>query len=251
MRGANRGGWSALRDAVRTQLWPIPAIGIALAALVGVLLPRLDARIDDNLPPVAANYLFGGGAAAARAVLEAIAGSLITVTSLTFSLTVVTLQLASSQFSPRLLRTFSSDRFVQGTLALLLGTFTYALTVLRTVRTPADDQDLFVPQISVTLAFLLVSTGLHICDTARLMSRFQRPERCAARETQDVSAIRLIAASVLGIPSRACWVLASISAAARAAYFSWNMAIPAGRNCQLSVSFVAVPSGWMVKPHRT
>jgi uncharacterized membrane protein len=155
MRAGNGGGWSVVRDAVRTQLWPIPAIGIVVAVLAGVLLPQLDARIDDDLPPTIANYLFGGGADAARAVLEAVAGSLITVTSLTFSLTVVTLQLASSQFSPRLLRTFSSDRFVQVTLGLFLGTFTYALTVLRTVRTPADGQALFVPQIAVTMAFVL------------------------------------------------------------------------------------------------
>ena len=162
MRRANSGRWSVILDAIRSQLWPIPAMGIALAAVVGVLLPRLDARIDDNLPPTVTNYLFGGGAAAARAVLEAVAGSLITVTSLTFSLTVVTLQLASSQFSPRLLRTFSSDRFVQATLGLFLGTFTYALTVLRTVRTPADGQDLFVPQIAVTLAFLLAVTSVFV-----------------------------------------------------------------------------------------
>ena len=155
MRADGRGGWSVLRDAIRTQLWPIPAIGIGLAVLAGVLLPRLDARIDDSLPPAITDYLFGGGADAARAVLEAVAGSLITVTSLTFSLTVVTLQLASSQFSPRLLRTFSSDRFVQITLGVFLGTFAYALTVLRTVRTAADDQELFVPQIAVTVAFLL------------------------------------------------------------------------------------------------
>lgn len=88
-------------------------------------------------------------------MLDAIAGSLITVTSLTFSLTVVTLQLASSQFSPRLLRTFSSDRFVHVTLSLFLATFAYALTVLRTVRTADDGQNSFVPQISVTVAFLL------------------------------------------------------------------------------------------------
>ena len=155
MGQAKSGGRSALRDAIRTQLWPIPAFGIAVAAVLGILLPELDSWIDDSLPPSVSAYLFGGGAQAARAVLEAIAGSLITVTSLTFSLTVVTLQLASSQFSPRLLRTFSSDRFVQATLALFLGTFTYALTVLRTVRTPADDQILFVPQIAVTVAFLL------------------------------------------------------------------------------------------------
>ena len=83
------------------------------------------------------------------------AGSLITVTSLTFSLTVLTLQLASSQFSPRLLRTFTRDRFVHVTLALFLGTFSYALAVLRTVRDAGDRQALFVPQISVTIAFVL------------------------------------------------------------------------------------------------
>lgn len=83
------------------------------------------------------------------------AGSLITVTSLTFSLTVVTLQLASSQFSPRLLRTFTRDRVVHLTLAIFLATFTYALTVLRTVRTSGDSRTVFVPQIAVTTAFLL------------------------------------------------------------------------------------------------
>lgn len=106
MRAGRRGSWSVLRDAVRTQLWPFPALAITIAVIAGVLLPRLDAQIDDQLPPQITYYLFGGGADAARAVLAGIAGSLITVTSLTFSLTVVTLQLASSQFSPRLLRTF-------------------------------------------------------------------------------------------------------------------------------------------------
>lgn len=151
----SRSRWHAIRDTVRTQLWPLPAIAIGLAFIVGVLIPQLDAQIDDNLPPGVSGYLFGGGSDAARAVLETIAGSLITVTSLVFSLTVVTLQLASSQFSPRLLRTFSSDRVVQSTLALFLGTFTYALTVLRTVRTNADDQQMFVPQLAVTFAFAL------------------------------------------------------------------------------------------------
>ncbi len=98
--------------------------------------------------------LFGGDAGAARTLLDAIASSLITVTSLTFSLTVVTLQLASSQFSPRLLRTFTSDIFVQATLAIFLSTFTYSLTVLRAVRS-GDEAGVFVPRISVTVAFAL------------------------------------------------------------------------------------------------
>ncbi len=148
-------GLSALRDALRTQLWPLPTLGLLLAVALGVGLPSLDLRVDDDLPPWLQDLLFGGDASAARTVLAAIAGSLMTVTSLTFSLTVVTLQLASSQFSPRLLRTFARDLFVQATLALFLATFTYALTVLRTVRTGDDQQVAFVPQLSVTLAFLL------------------------------------------------------------------------------------------------
>lgn len=66
----------------------------------------------------------------------------------------VTLQLASSQFSPRLLRTFTRDRFVHLTLALFLGTFVYALTVLRTVRDDGAGAG-FVPQIAVTVAYVL------------------------------------------------------------------------------------------------
>ncbi|MEU0103510.1 DUF2254 domain-containing protein [Streptomyces sp. NPDC006267] len=144
-----------MSDTLRAQLWPLPTLGVVLAVAGGVGLPRLDARIQNDIPPWLTDYLFGGGADAARTVLEAIAGSLISVTALTFSLTVVTLQLASSQFSPRLLRTFTADRYVQTTLALFLTTFTYALTVLRTVRTGDDGQDMFVPQMSVTAAFLL------------------------------------------------------------------------------------------------
>ncbi|MEP6979184.1 MAG: DUF2254 domain-containing protein [Nakamurella sp.] len=142
-------------DAFRTRLWPVPTLGVFVALVAGVLLPELDAAIDGDLSDTVSAYLFGGGASAARSVLDAIASSLITVTSLTFSLTVVTLQLASGQFSPRLLRTFTRDRFVHVTLAMFLATFVYALTVLRTVRTSAEQQVQFVPQVSVTVAFVL------------------------------------------------------------------------------------------------
>ena len=112
------------------------------------------------MPPGLAGYLFGGGADGAREVLAAVATSLMTVTSLTFSLTLVTLQLASSQYSPRLLRTFAADRFVQRTLALFLATFAYALTVLRTVRNSVDGSAPFVPRISVTVAYGLAMASV-------------------------------------------------------------------------------------------
>jgi len=143
---------SSVRDTVRTQLWPLPVLGVVLAVAAGVGLPVVDSAIGDQLPLLLSQLLFGGDGNAARSVLGAVASSLITVTSLTFSLTVVTLQLASSQFSPRLLRTFTSDLFVQATLALFLTTFTYALTVLRTVR---GGSDVFVPRLSVTVSYVL------------------------------------------------------------------------------------------------
>ena len=144
-----------VQDGVRTQLWPLPVLGIAVAVAAGILVPLLDVRIDQQLPGILDTLVFNGDPGAARTVLDAIASSLITVTSLTFSLTVVTLQLASSQFSPRLLRTFTQDQFVQVTLAIFLATFTFSLTVLRSVRSASEGGAVFVPRLSVTTAFLL------------------------------------------------------------------------------------------------
>ena len=147
-------------DSLRTQLWPLPVLAVALAVLLGTALPALDSTVDGDLPESTTVLLFSGGPEAARSVLQAISGSLITVTSLTFSLTVVTLQLASSQFSPRLLRTFSSDRFVHATLALFLAAFAFALTVLRSVRDEGNGNTAFVPEISVTVAFILAMASV-------------------------------------------------------------------------------------------
>ncbi len=144
------------RETFKTQLWPIPTIAVVAALLLGLGLPELDSAVNGHLSGRVSGWLFGGDADAARSLLSTIASSLITVTALTFSLTVVTLQLASSQFSPRLLRTFTSDQFVQSTLALFLATFTYSLTVLRAVRSAGDSgQNEFVPKLAVTLAFVL------------------------------------------------------------------------------------------------
>jgi uncharacterized membrane protein len=145
---------------VRTQLWPLPVVGVVMALVLGVVLPHVDRHADAALPSWLDSVLFSGDPGAARTVLDAISSSLITVTSLTFSLTVVTLQLASSQFSPRLLRTFTSDVFVQATLALFLATFTFSLTVLRSVRSSGDAQTVFVPRISVTASFLLAMASV-------------------------------------------------------------------------------------------
>lgn len=153
---SHRGGLlSRLVGKLRGALWPIPALGVVLAIVLGVTLPELDQRWATREHPM--TFAFGGGASAARDLLAAIAGSLISVTGVTFSLTVVALQLSSSQFTPRLLQTFATDRVVQLTLAQLVLTFVYALTVLRTVRTESatEDDTAFVPRLSITVAYLL------------------------------------------------------------------------------------------------
>lgn len=71
--------------------------------------------------------LFQGDASAARTVLSVISGSLITVAGLTFSITIVVLQLISSQFSPRILRTFFGDRLTQITAGSYVGIFVYSI----------------------------------------------------------------------------------------------------------------------------
>ena len=160
VREAFRQRRSAIIDAWRSRLWPVPAVGVVIAVAAGVAVPELDDALDQHMPELLATYLFGGGPAAARELLGAIATSLITVTSLTFSLTLITLQLASSQYTPRLLRTFAADRFVQRTLGLFLATFAYAITVLRTVRNDDAAGAEFVPQIAVTVAYLLAMASV-------------------------------------------------------------------------------------------
>ncbi|WP_369137484.1 DUF2254 domain-containing protein [Modestobacter versicolor] len=152
-----RGPLLAVTTWLRGALWPIPAIAIVVAVGIGIGLPAVDALLESSDSGHPLTFVFGGGPSAARDLLAAIAGSLISVTGLIFSLTVVALQLGSSQYSPRLLQTFATDRVVQLTLAQLTATFVYALTVLRTVRTESatETETAFVPRLSITVAYLL------------------------------------------------------------------------------------------------
>jgi len=137
----------------------LPTAAIVAGVILGVALPELDRVLDPIVPEWLGALLFAGAPDSARAMLSSIAGSLITVTSLTFSLTVVALQLASSQASPRLLRMFASDRRVHATLAMFLGTFAFAMTVLRSVRSADEtivDDTGFVPRLAVSVTFVLM-----------------------------------------------------------------------------------------------
>lgn len=88
----------------------------------------------------------------AQLILSAIATSIMTVVSIVFAILLMTLTLASTQFSPRILISFVRDRATQWTLGVLLGTFSYCIAVLPAARSlPVA----FVPVVSVTGAMLL------------------------------------------------------------------------------------------------
>jgi uncharacterized membrane protein len=105
-------------------------------------------------------WLYSFGPEGARAILSAIASSMITVAGLTFSITMLTLQLASSQFGPRLLRNFMRDRGNQIVLGTFIATFVYCLLVLRTVR--GTEGSSFVPHLSVALGVLLALASIGV-----------------------------------------------------------------------------------------
>ncbi|MGX7826888.1 DUF2254 domain-containing protein [Actinokineospora sp. 24-640] len=150
MRPARTGFRYWLRD----RFWAVPlAIAVAAAGLA-VVLTRVDQEVLGVVPA-----LFSGGPEGARALLAAIITSMISFTGLVFSITIVVLQLTSSQFSPRVLNTFLRDRSTRVALGVFVATFVFAFVVLRTVRGTTETGG-FVPTTAVTAAVMLVFASI-------------------------------------------------------------------------------------------
>ncbi|MEX0646645.1 MAG: DUF2254 domain-containing protein, partial [Balneolaceae bacterium] len=102
-----------------------------------------------------------------------IAGSMITVTSVVFSITIVVLTLASGQFGSRMLRNFMRDTGNQMVLGVFIATFIYSLLILRRIRNTGDFE--FIPYLSVTVGVLLafISVGVLIYFIHHVASKIQ------------------------------------------------------------------------------
>ena len=136
--------------------WFVPL----LISLLGPLLAFFFLALDNYVGEVDRTFLFSGGAAEASIILSTIAGSLITVIALTFSITILVLQLVSSQYTPRALRGFLQDRVTQVVAGSFFAISTYCLIVLTTLPDSSSRNPSFFPTISVTVALILGSFGL-------------------------------------------------------------------------------------------
>ncbi|AOL24536.1 putative membrane protein [Erythrobacter litoralis] len=154
---------------LNANYWFYPALFAILAGVLGFLLVWADrAGASDYLAGV--SWLVPVGPKGASDILSVMASSTIAIASTVFSITLVAVTYASGTYGPRLLTNFLEDRGNQLSLATFIGSFVYALVVLRSVRA-ADEAALvgagngtagFAPQLSLLVAYALMGLSVAV-----------------------------------------------------------------------------------------
>lgn len=143
---------------LRSSFWFLPSLMVTVGVAFAVVLIEADSVTSDRW----LNHwprLFGVGAEGARLMLSTLAGSMMTVMGITFSMTLLALVLASGQYTSRILRNFMRSRVTQFTLGSFAGIFAYCLIVLRTIRS-SGGVDQFIPSLAVFFAFIISLGGI-------------------------------------------------------------------------------------------
>ncbi len=172
-------------------LWFIPALLAICGGLLGLLLVTVDFYVNElSYFP----HFLDVQPSGARDMLAVVAGSMITVAGTVFSITIVALTLASTQFSPRILRNFMRDTGNQIVLGAFVGIFAYCIVVLRTIReNSADDGGNFVPSIAVAFGVLFGLSGIgfliyfihHVATTIQATSIISQIADDTVREIEE------------------------------------------------------------------
>lgn len=158
----------------------------------GVVLALITNAIDDRAGSLhAPAYTLRMNSNAATWLLSTVAGATITTAGVVFSLTVVSLQLASSQFSPRVMRSFIRDRLSQMVIGLLVATFVYCVLTLPQISGNATDP---APPVSLTVAVALtvvtvVAIVAHLDHLARRLQVGQVVRDVAAEGEAVIAAV--------------------------------------------------------------
>ena len=150
VRGGSRR--AHLREWRRESLWLWPALAAVAAWVAGDIAARYLHSFTFH------EGLFPTNLDDARTLLATIAAALLTFTGVVFSITLVALQMSSTQYSPRVLRTFVRKPVTKLALATFIATFVYSLTLLARVGTTTAAHT--VPQGAVGLAYLLVMASV-------------------------------------------------------------------------------------------
>jgi uncharacterized membrane protein len=167
------------REALRTNLWLVPTVEVICAAALFAGTDAVDRaayRGSLRLP----SWLYSGTADSVRQILTAIAAAEITVVGVVFSITIVALTLAATQFGPRMLRNFTRDRVTQLTLGTFVASFTFAVLTLVVVAPGRHGQ--FVPHLSVTMSllFVVIDLGVLILFIDHISKLIQLPQVIAS-----------------------------------------------------------------------
>ncbi len=147
--------FAAAREYLRSSLWFIPSL--CVVASIGLAAGTLAYDSGEHAFP---GVIFSGSISSLQSTLSTIATAVISLAALVFSVTMLVLQLASSQYSPRVLRTFLRDVKSQLALGVFLSTFAVNLVVLLSVQDKTDDHEAFYPELSVDLALIYAAVTL-------------------------------------------------------------------------------------------
>jgi uncharacterized membrane protein len=192
----HRGIWSSApashwrREVLRTNLWLVPVVEVVAAIALFAVTLTLDRAVYRGALTIP-SWVISGTADAARQILTAIAAAVITVVGVVFSIILVTLTLASTQFGPRMLRNFIRDRSTQLTLGTFVATFVYAVLILVSIG-PGSHGD-FVPHIgvTVTLAFMVADLAILIYFIHHTAISIQLPQVIASIANDLAEAIEV------------------------------------------------------------
>jgi uncharacterized membrane protein len=141
-------------ERLKTYFWLVPSVVIVL--LVALLYTLVQFEPGRPFNSVIASYIFRTYSAdGARLILSAIAGTLMTVVGVLFSITIVVLQQVSSQYSPRVIQNFIRSTVSQLVLGLYVGTFIYCLLLLKQVPEEGGDANEALPHLAISAAIFL------------------------------------------------------------------------------------------------
>ena len=194
--------WFALKEYIGGALWVLPGMAALLALAAGYAVSQIEVAPGSRL-----NWLaFQGTADDARALLITVSSTVVTVIALVLGLTVVALQLSSTQFSPRLLRNFLRDRATQVVLSTFIATFVYSAAGLFTVGLEAGTRTEIYPRLAVSgaIVLLFLSLGMvvyfadHLAHSIQIDAIIRRVERNTRRALahEDTANIEEVAPTV-------------------------------------------------------